>query len=513
MNRAVCLGAAVLAFALMLAIGPATDSRAAGAPAKITFLAASCPGTSTMYTRVAAGQDPRSNDHGTPAMPSDIEAYGCSPASGLGFFLLGGSASGSLFEDEGLTRAFTVSASSSGPSGGATTVQAGATAFAPGGVNQARRLSVNAYPTTVTTRAAMPFLDLQCGTDGVNSDNADGAGWNGQAFAAGSQNYCIAYTWDGAAGATPSPTATASPKPATVTPAATAAATSSPAATPANPTPQPASASTSAVSAGTATATTAPGKPVKFKLSVREWSEDKGKGKWNPASPEGSYTFVLSDGDGTRLEEFTDADDLDLASGDYVVSLTGPSDVSVYDFVLSENGKSDCKEPKGGRTSLALADSVFEKPGTIHACAYVKPSGVVASVSKTFVSATDSEVTWKLAPDAAADLRVWDARAKGCEAFGGAKCGDIAEGGSGEFSDKAKDQYLLVIQPFKKDGESCKVANTAEWAASESGKRSSVSASYECSGASTMGWGLFALFATGAAGVAWIVQRKIAWER
>ncbi|HQZ87053.1 MAG TPA: hypothetical protein PLB21_15690, partial [Actinomycetota bacterium] len=204
--------AKVLVAALVLlaaALGVASGMTAAGAaaaPARLTFLAATCPGSSSMYTRVAAGQDPTSNENGSPASPNDIAAYGCTQTTGLSFFELGGSTAGSVFLDSQLTTAFSVSTSASGPAGGPTTVLAGGTTYVPGGVSQVRRFSVNNYPTTVTSRAAMPFLDLQCATDGVNSDNADGAGWNGQSFAADSQNYCIAYIWDGTTPTTPSPT-------------------------------------------------------------------------------------------------------------------------------------------------------------------------------------------------------------------------------------------------------------------------------------------------------------------
>jgi len=122
-------------------------------------------------------------------------------------------------------------------------------------------------------------------------------------------------------------------------------------------------------------------------------------------------------------------------------------------------------------------------------------------------------VTWRLEPNQPADLLVWDAGIGGCEEHEGAACGDITAGGYGKFYATAKGEYLLLTQKFKSDGDACKVTNTAEWATSDSEKRQSVTASYECSGASTMGWSLFALFATGAAGLAWVVQRKFACQQ
>lgn len=370
----------VLALTLgLLGVGAPGSSAAAGAPARITFLAASCPASSSMYSRVASGQDPNSNENGTAAAPADIAAYGCSASGRPGFFLLANSTSGSLFLDEALTQAMVVSSVETGAAGGATIVQAGSTVYTPGDTAQTRRLSVSNYPTTITARAAMPFLDLQCGTDGINGDNADGIGWGNQSLAAGSQHYCIAYVWDGVGAATATPAGTSSPT-------ATVSATAIPTATPTR-------------SSATATGTAEPTKPV--------------------------------------------------------------------------------------------------------------------SVRKTFVAETVGHVSWKLAPSSPAKLDVWDAAAVKCEAFGGADCGDITSGGAGSFKqgNGNGEQYLLVYQPLTKDGESCKVTNTAEWAENDAAKRSSVTAAYECSGAPTMGWGLFALFATGAAGLAWVVQRKLSWSR
>jgi len=169
-----------------------------------------------MYTRVVAGQDPTSNENGGPAAPSDISAYGCSPTSGYSVFLLGSSTADSAFLDEGMTKPVVRSASDS-YDGAATTVSAGTTLYVPAGVSQARRFSSSNFPTTITARAAMPVLDLQCLTDGVNGDNADGAGWNNTSLAAGSSGYCILYVWDGIAAETPTATPSPTPSP-TATP-------------------------------------------------------------------------------------------------------------------------------------------------------------------------------------------------------------------------------------------------------------------------------------------------------
>ncbi|MGB4863638.1 MAG: hypothetical protein WBO97_14370, partial [Tepidiformaceae bacterium] len=217
------IGCAVLVAGF--ALTPVSHSSAAGEPARITFLTATCPASSSMYTRVLAGQDPTSNENGTPADPSDIAAYGCTPSGGLGLFMLASSTADSVFLDAALSQPASKSASDGGPTGSPTIINAGSTVYAPGNSAQIRRFSVADYPTTSVSRAAMPLLDLQCATDGGNSDNADGAGWSSQALTSGSQNYCIAYIWDEAPANTPTPTATAVPP--TTTP--TSIATSTPA--------------------------------------------------------------------------------------------------------------------------------------------------------------------------------------------------------------------------------------------------------------------------------------------
>ena len=522
----VLVAALVLLAAALDAASGMTAAGAAAAPARLTFLAATCPGSSSMYTRVAAGKDPNSNENGTAAAPSDISAYGCSPRTGLAFFELGGSTPSSLFVDPELKSPFSVSTSANGPAGGPTTILAGGTAYLPAGVSQIRRFSVNNYPTTVTSRAAMPFLDLQCATDGVNSDNADGAGWNGQSFPADSQNYCIAYVWDGTAPETPTPTATAT-TPATAGPTQTPTPLASPTATgTSGPAPSttatasPSSATTAVTQAATAVTTTgAVGNSAKVKVDVETWDEG-GKGKWKPSSPGGQWQLALTDAKGTVVKTFTDAVDLDVEVSDYVVTFQGPAgggttSFAVVDFVLSDNGKSDCKEPTGSSTTLKLSAKDLERNGTVHACLFLKggASTTRVTVAKSFVSAADGVVTWRLEPNQPADLLVWDTGISGCEEHEGAACGDITAGGYGKFYATAKGEYLLVTQEFKPDGDACKVTNTAEWATSDSEKRQTVTASYECSGASTMGWSLFALFATGAAGLAWVVQRKFACQQ
>lgn len=842
-----------------------------------------------MYTRVAAGQDPTSNENGTPAAPSDIAAYGCSETTGLNFFLLSSSNADSVFLDEGLTNAAQPASTDNGPTGSPTLFSTGDTVYAPGASAQARRFSASTYPTTVTTRAAMPFLDLQCATDGGNSDNADGAGWNAQALGAGTQNYCIAYIWDGVAASTPTATAT-TPATATPAPASPTATSVPPTATPVKPTATATAAAPTAtptssnpnatvtvnfpglssvhvyVHSDDGTAGTAGGKQIgsatwkndTASLSVPKGTYDirvvsgpavaiidavncsadctvnvplatlsvtfpgltsahvyahmtdgaagtygaqAGSSTWKDNSTSlvllrgvydvrvvhGPTTVVLdnidctsamcsaavplatltvnfpgmtsvhsyahqSDGaagmygaqdsastwkdnstsmvllqavydvrvvhgpmqtvfdavdcraatcsvtvpmatltvnfpgmtsvhtyahksDGTPetygaqdsastwkddstsmtlLQGLYDVrvvhgpmtlvfDDVDCsgttcvvnvplakltvnfpgltsahtyahksdgAAGTYgsqdssstwkdngtsmtllqgvydvrvvhgpmttvlddvdcqqetctvdvplaALTVTFPGHNNVHTYVRADdstagtasgaqdssqtwksNGANfvllrgmydvqlvegsaqyivDAVDCRGATCSAAMpnqpaAPAPTATPSPTAAPTVTKPA---ATVSKTFVSAEDGYVTWRLAPTEAANLVVWDLSATKCEAFGGAECGDIASSGPGSFTGNptASEQYLLVYQPYEVTGEACKVVNVAEWATSPSGERASVTASYECSGAPTMGWALFGLFAAGAASMAWVVQRKFAWSR
>lgn len=489
-------------------------------PAKLTFLAASCPASSSMYQRKTAGQDPSSNDNGSPAAPGDISAYGCTPMSGLNLFFLGDSTAGSAFIDEGLQKSVALSSSESSFSG-ATLIPAGSSVYLPGGKAQTRRVSVREYPTTLITTAPLPFLDLQCSGDGANNDNADGAGWYDESFRAGETVYCIAYVWDEVK-PTPSPTATATatrpPPGRTPSPSVTVPASATSTATP--------SPTTAREATRTSTPTASPtttGKPVRFKLSTRVWEtdgdgEDDDDGKWKKATPEGQWRYQLSDANGVPLQEFLDSEDLDLVPGDYLVTFVGPVNgdavAAVFDFVLSRNGNSECKAPDGGRTSLKLSTENFDRNGTVHACAFLKPKAPskFPRLQKTFVEEGDGVIIWKLAPEWPADLLVWDSAAVSCAGHNGALCGDITSGGAGAFSAAQPGQYLLIKQPFEKRDEKCKVVNKAEYGP-KSGRTRTVTATYRCSGAPTMGWGLFGIGAFAAVGVAWIVQRKVLWER
>ncbi|MCX7617860.1 MAG: hypothetical protein N2041_07985, partial [Tepidiforma sp.] len=322
--------------------------------------------------------------------------------------------------------------------------------------------------------------------------------------------YCILYTWDGSK-PTPKPTPTPTATP-TNTPTK-AAATASPGASPtptntATPTPTP-------TSTASASATVDPVKPA-ASLMVHKYVPD-GKGGWRPAAPPGEWVFLLADANNTGLQKFVDGELVPLAPGDYLVTeldpATGGPNPLLFDLVASPDGAKGCpKDPKGGNLAAKVSVSADAKAagGVTHLCAYNKRPGEQpkVSVTKTFVKEDDGVVTWRVEPTAAVDLLVWDANAATCQEFNGAACGDIANGGYGKFYATAPGQYFLIEQKFEPKGEECEVTNTVEWGLDPNGPRESLTVTYRCSGAPTMGWLLLGLFGTFAVGAAWWVNRK-----
>lgn len=238
-----------------------------------------------------------------------------------------------------------------------------------------------------------------------------------------------------------------------------------------------------------------------------------GAGGWRLSSPAGQWTFLLTS-DASKVSQTVRDGKLSLAPATYEVRFSGSTGntmkASIADFTLLSAGA--CEKPDGTDLTLTLAPEDFKKSDGIHICAFLAEVQSTASVKKTFVKADDSTVVWRIEPSTPADLLVWDLKAESCEEFGGAACGAIAKGGAGTFSSASKEQYLIVTQSYKKDGESCSVTNTAEWSASNStAKRQSVDASYICSGAPTMGWPLFGLFAAGVLAITLVARKKMQW--
>jgi hypothetical protein len=128
-------------------------------------------------------------------------------------------------------------------------------------------------------------------------------------------------------------------------------------------------------------------------------------------------------------------------------------------------------------------------------------------------------VTWIIWPNDRGDkLYVWDAQAETCEAFGGAKCGGIGEGGGpGEFNPGlGNDQHLIVTQSFDAAGGQCEVSNSVSWAEKRNDdevERLSTTATYTCSGANALGWPLLAVGFAAAAVAAWVVKQRASWPR
>lgn len=317
-----------------------------------------------------------------------------------------------------------------------------------------------------------------------------------------------------AAAATASPTSAAASVPtatptASATPVATT--TGSPTATA-----SPSAVATNAVGATGAASPVSPSEG-KLKVTVQIWDGTK-KGKWGPSSPGGKWLFTLKDSSGNVVKTFTDAEDQVLPTASYTISfqgsVSGTSTATIVDFVLSANGNSQCQEPSGTNTVLSLSASDLVVNGTRHSCAFINAgasntsTGPKVKLTNSFVSAGETTVKWKVEPSDVRDVTVWNPAAVECEAFNGASCGNIGKGGSGTFSASGPGQYLLITQPYELKDEQCEVTNVAEWIEGDATTRESVSGTYQCSGASTMGWGLFALFAAGAIGLAAMVRKK-----
>ncbi len=265
----------------------------------------------------------------------------------------------------------------------------------------------------------------------------------------------------------------------------------------------------------------------KLVIHKRVW--DASSKKWKPATPAHSWTFQVADDDGKVVAEPTDEDNTPLAAGRYTVteksSPPNPAGYTLVDFIKNANGGSNCPDkPKGANQSVSIEKDDFgsKGEGTIHLCAYnqasatstqTTPSAGKPKLMMEFVSESAGSVTWRLRPSFDADLVVWDEKAESCTAFGGAACDSIASGGSGKFNSTGSGQYIEVTQSYEvKDGKKCEVKNTAEYATGPFDEpaepEDKVSAKYECSGASAMGWPLLGFGFAAAVVAAWVWRRK-----
>ena len=512
---------AAITLAAAVTLGSTAVASAQPAPGvPITFLVATCPASSAMYRAVTSGADPRSSDNGSPAsVPSDITAYGCTQTSGAySLAMLGGSTAGGTFTDAALTHA-----ANPGTAG----IAPGQSYYARSGQPAARQFFVPQFPVTGTNWPGLPYLDLQCGTDGVHNDNGDGIGWGPQAIT--SQQYCILYV--APAAASPSPSATTTPS-STATATATATSTTTPAqqqAAAASPSPTATATATStatpahqqAAAAASSTAATPTPSPARIIVHEEIGTIDKrGKLTWKAAPASNTWTFVVTDASGTIVQTLDNNKTTTVPSGGYSLGeqMTAAQQAaySLTSVEVSSGGAKECNNgPQLSQALLPLNGPAFAQVGngTVHICAFneARPTDP-PKIDKTFVSATANTVTWKLQPSAPADLLVWDAQAATCRAFGAASCGDIVQsGGRGSFSATGQGQYLLVTQKYVKRGDNCQVDNTAQWApADRPAAKTSVKASYKCSGTPALGWPLLAVSFMAAVGVAWFVRKRTA---
>jgi hypothetical protein len=218
--------------------------------------------------------------------------------------------------------------------------------------------------------------------------------------------------------------------------------------------------------------------------------------------------------------------DISLAEGQqvycilYVAGAASTPTPSPTPTATAESGATSTVEPSATNEATATEESTAGGEQTQNA----EPLGGANAVGKRLhpdyqVDETTGIVTWIVWPNDRGDkLYVWDAQAETCEAFGGAKCGGIGEGGGpGEFNPGlGNDQHLIVTQSLDVAGGQCEVSNSVSWSEkrnADEGERLSTTATYTCSGANALGWPLLAVGFAVAAVAAWVVKQRATWPR
>ncbi|MGH2631914.1 MAG: hypothetical protein ACRDG3_00770 [Tepidiformaceae bacterium] len=166
------------------------------------------------------------------------------------------------------------------------------------------------------------------------------------------------------------------------------------------------------------------------------------------------------------------------------------------------------------KLSKQVSQDIGSNANVTIALGVATPPRAQPSLTLDFVSATATQVTWRIGIKSPADVFLWDTAVQGCTGSGGASCGGIgANGVPGKFAAiaaSADGQALLVTQAYTKNGDSCDVDNTVQWNTDGGAQRQSLAGSYTCSGTPALGLPLLGASFLAAIGVAWFVRRRLA---
>lgn len=133
-----------------------------------------------------------------------------------------------------------------------------------------------------------------------------------------------------------------------------------------------------------------------------------------------------------------------------------------------------------------------------------------ATVVLEFVSATSNTVTWRVRTTAVGAMVLSAPHIASCSGTGGAGCEVHSGTAAGEFtSSGTTGQSILLVESFTPTGGSATVSQSVAYRPA-GGSPSTVSATYQVSGAPALGWPLLVVFILVGIGGAWWVQRKAA---